>query len=65
MDNTLQLDHVLIWVDKNAPEMEIFKKSELPVLYPENIQDLSIAVPLGLIAGHSAHQTIDQETDNN
>ena len=27
MDNTLQLDHVLIWVDKDAPEIEILKKS--------------------------------------
>lgn len=27
MINTLQLDHVLIWVDKDAPEIELFKKS--------------------------------------
>ena len=27
MINTLQLDHVLIWVDKDAPEIEIFKES--------------------------------------
>lgn len=26
MENTLQLDHVLIWVEKDAPEIEIFKE---------------------------------------
>ena len=27
MMNTLQLDHILIWVHKDAPEMELFKES--------------------------------------
>ena len=27
MINTLQLDHILIWVDKDAPEIELFKES--------------------------------------
>jgi hypothetical protein len=46
-------------------KLRFLKNPGLPVLYPENIQDLSFAVLFGLIAGLSAHQTIDQETDNN
>ncbi len=27
MDNLFHLDHILIWVDKDAPEIELFKEN--------------------------------------